>query len=105
MTLVTKMWKDEAGFIVSAELILVATIVVLAMVVGLAEVSFGINEELEDVASAFGTVNQSYCFNGLCGHQGLIGGSCYYDRPDFCDRDRDLGPNWYSQGENHNRNW
>ena len=90
LTLVKTMWNDEAGFIVSAELILVATIAVLAMVVGLSEVSIGINEELEDVASAFGAVNQSYHFQGLCGHKGMIAGSCFYDSRDFCDGDRDI---------------
>lgn len=90
MTLLTKMWDDEAGFVISAELILVATVAVLAMVVGLSEVSIAINEELEDVASAFGAVNQSYAFNGTCGHKGFIAGSSYKDRHDFCDGDRDI---------------
>ena len=34
-----KLANDEAGFIVSAELVLVATIAVLAMVVGLSELA------------------------------------------------------------------
>ena len=58
--LFTQLYKDEAGFIVSAELILVATITVIASVVGLAEVSNSINNELQDVAGAFDSVNQSY---------------------------------------------
>jgi hypothetical protein len=89
-TLLTKMWNDEAGFIISAELVLVATVAVLAMVVGLSEVSIGINEELEDVASAFGAVNQSFTFNGICGHKGAIAGSRYKDARDFCDSDCDI---------------
>ena len=59
-TLAVTLWNDEAGFIVSAELVLIATIAVLAMVVGLSEVANALNQELEDVASAFGSVNQSF---------------------------------------------
>ena len=52
-TLLAQLMADEAGFIVSAELVLVATILVLGMIVGLSEVANGINQELEDVGSAF----------------------------------------------------
>lgn len=82
--------NDEAGFIVSAELILIATICVLALVVGLAEVSFGVNQELEDVGSAFGAVNQSFTFNGVAGAKGAASGSLYVDTRDFCDLDTDV---------------
>lgn len=56
--LLRKLWNDEEGFIVSAELVLISTITVLSMVVGLAEVSNSINNELFDVANAFDAVNQ-----------------------------------------------
>ncbi len=59
-TLFDKLWNDEAGFIVSAELVLIGSICVLTMVVGLAEVSYSVNSELGDVAAAFDAVNQSY---------------------------------------------
>jgi Flp pilus assembly pilin Flp len=85
MSLATQLWNDDAGFIVSAELVLIATIAVLAMVVGLAEVSHAVNQELEDVASAFGAVNQSYAVYGTSGHKGNTGGSGFGDIADFCD--------------------
>ena len=56
--LLLKLWKDEQGFIVSAELVLVSTITVLSMLVGLSELSNSINNELIDVSNAFGAVNQ-----------------------------------------------
>lgn len=56
------LYNDEAGFVVSAELILIATITVIATVVGLAEVSNSINNELQDVAYAFDSVNQTYSY-------------------------------------------
>lgn len=76
---------DESGFILSAELILIGTIAVLAMVVGLSEVALNINNELEDVASAFGAVNQSFRANGMSGHGGSNSGSNFGDQSDFCD--------------------
>jgi len=58
--LLKTLWKDEAGFVLSSELILIATIVVLSVIVGLAAVSHSINSELNDVSNAFGSINQSY---------------------------------------------
>lgn len=83
--LFAKLANDEAGFIVSAELVLVATIAILAMVVGLSEVALNINNELEDVGSAFGNLNQTYQVYGTNGHKGSSAGSSFYDIPDYCD--------------------
>lgn len=82
--------NDEAGFIVSAELVLVSTILVLGMVVGLSEVANGINQELEDVGSAFGRVNQSFHFAGFSGHKGCLDGSYFKDNADYCDSEFDI---------------
>lgn len=82
--------NDEAGFIVSAELVLVATITVLGLVVGLSEVSININNELEDVGSAFTSIQQSYHVQGSCGHKGSMKGSCFTDKADYCDCQYDI---------------
>ncbi len=84
------LWNDEAGFIVSAELVLVATIGVLAMIVGLSEVAFNINQELEDVGSAFGSINQSFSYQGTCGSKGHIAGSSFQDKWDKGDSNWDI---------------
>jgi hypothetical protein len=55
------------------------------MVVGLSEVALNINNELEDVASAFGAMNQSFKANGMNGHGGRNSGSRFGDGNDFCD--------------------
>lgn len=84
---------DDAGFIVSSELVLVATIGVLAMIVGLSEISNNVNQELEDVGSAFGAINQSYQFSLPSGHcKSRMQGSCFHDTADDCDDDCDLQP-------------
>ena len=89
--LCTQLLNDEAGFIVSAELVLVATIAVLAMVVGLTEVAAGVNQELEDVASAFGSMNQSFSakgFSSMC--KSNTAGSSFTDNVDDCDSEQDI---------------
>ena len=92
-------WNDDAGFIVSAELILIATIAVLSLIVGLSEVAYGVNQELEDIGSAFGAMNQSYAYNGVAGHKGSAAGSHYGDSRDHCDGDADVVCNVYPTGE------
>ena len=47
--MLNKLFRDESGVIISAELALVLTIAVLAMVVGLSEVAVAVNTELNDV--------------------------------------------------------
>jgi Flp pilus assembly pilin Flp len=84
------LFNDENGFVVSAELILVATIVVLGLIVGLAEVRQAVSEELEDVASAIGAMNQSYTYSGLKTPKSCLSGSRFFDDRDFCDSQFDI---------------
>ena len=90
LKLINALQNDEAGFIVSAELVLVSTIAVLGLVVGLSEVSLNINNELEDVGSAFSCVQQSFNTQGVCGHKGNTSGSSFTDTADFCDGQDDI---------------
>lgn len=83
MQILSQLLNDEAGFIASAELILIATIVVISMVVGLSEVSYAINAELNDVAGAFGSMNQSYRYSGVNGQPGQSNGSGFQNGGDF----------------------
>jgi len=89
-TIITALINDEAGFIVSAELVLVSTIAVLAMVVGLSEVALNVNNELEDVGSAFGSLNQTYHVKGIKGCQGSTSGTEFRDNIDNCDNTCDV---------------
>lgn len=63
--LALQLYRDDAGFVVSAELVLIATIVVIGLVVGLSEVSHAVNNELNDVGDAYGSVNQSFRYGGM----------------------------------------
>ena len=50
--MLNKLFRDESGVIISAELALVLTIAVLAMVVGLSEVAVAVTQELNDISDA-----------------------------------------------------
>jgi hypothetical protein len=90
MTTFKTLLNDEAGFIVSAELVLISTIAVLGLVVGLSELSININNELEDVGSAFSAMNQGFNVQGTCGHKGWKSGTCFEDGCDFCSGQNDI---------------
>ncbi|MBS0205809.1 MAG: branched-chain amino acid aminotransferase [Planctomycetes bacterium] len=89
-TLFAALIHDESGFIVSAELVLVATIAVLGMIVGLSEIALNVNNELEDVGSAFGSLNQTYCVKGIKGCAGYSSGTEFRDNIDNCDNTCDV---------------
>lgn len=86
-----KFWSDEAGFIVSAELVLIATILVLGMIVGLVSVRDQVVQELGDIAYAIGLINTSYSFSGITGHTSSTAGSAFDDTTDNCDGAGDSG--------------
>ena len=56
---------DEQGVVITSELILISTIVVLAMVVGLTEVSHAVTGELIDVANGYNRLNQGRRYHKL----------------------------------------
>lgn len=95
-----KLVVDESGVIISAELALVLTVAVLAMVVGLSELAVAVNKELNDLSNAFGALSQSYGFtgfvktktagaNGALVNVAYVAGSAWTDAHDDCDNNRD----------------
>lgn|GEM_PF-2567640 len=64
------LWYDESSVILSDELVLVCTILVLGLLVGIVELQCAIGGELSDLGSAFGTVNQSYNHSGFSSSEG-----------------------------------
>ena len=60
-----KLLRDEEGFVVSSELILIATIVSLSMAVGLTEVSHAVTRELIDVGNGFNRLNHRSRYQSL----------------------------------------
>ena len=91
-TLWNRLMTDECGVILSAELILILTIVVLGIVTGLAAVQQAVVYELTDLGLAFSALNQSYstpsyfggrkwCNGGL---KSFAAGSSFFDIYDGC---------------------
>ena len=84
-------WNDEHGFVISAELVLVLTIGVLAMIVGLSEVAVAVNTELNDISNAIGSLNQTYGYTGFTAGtaadkvKSVVAGSRFTDSADDCD--------------------
>ena len=79
------------AFVVSAELVLVGTILVLGMIVGLTELSFGVNQELRRPwQAALVPSNQTYYYTMASGAKGEVVGSTYLDFADECDGQNDI---------------
>ncbi|MBD3672503.1 MAG: hypothetical protein HUJ26_03155 [Planctomycetaceae bacterium] len=83
--ILSRFWRDEAGFVISSELVLVATILVIGMISGLTAVRDGVVQELGDVGQAVGSVDQDYTYWGITGHSAATAGSTYIDEVDYCD--------------------
>lgn len=87
--------NDEKGFIVSAEIVLIFTLVFCAVAVGIAVVRDALVHELGDVAEAIGALDQSYNYraiNAVLGDSGtdfhaLCAGSGFNDKEDPGDCD------------------
>lgn len=67
MNCLRKIWNDDAGVIISAELVLILTIVVIGVIVGLVQIRDAVVIELHDLSRAFSSLNQSYGFSGMRG--------------------------------------
>lgn len=87
---------DENGFIVTAEIVLIFTLVFCAVAVGIAVVRDALVHELGDVAEAIGALNQSYNYSAISAplndggdvpFHATCAGSGFNDREDACDCD------------------
>lgn len=94
----TSFWDDDTGFVISAELVLVASILVIGIIVGLSEIQHAVVSEMNDVADAVGSLNQSYWYSGFskvdgnwscCGQvHAFTRGSYFVDTVDACDNNQ-----------------
>ena len=88
--------RDESGAVISAELVLVLTILVIGVIVGLSEVAVAVNTELNDISNAIGSLDQSFAFTGFKGTSGgvlgkdksAVAGSRFTDAHDDCDKNQ-----------------
>lgn len=83
--LAQRLWQDDAGFVVSTELVLVATLLVIGITVGQSTLRDAVISELADTADAINQINQSYSFTAVTGHSSSVAGTIFVDAEDFCD--------------------
>ena len=79
--LLVKLWNDDAGAVIASELIFVATILVVGLVTSLKALQASVNNELADLASAIGSMNQSYSYGGTRSCMAFTAGSQFIDSP------------------------
>jgi len=80
-----RLWRGDEGFVVSAELVLIATVLVIGLLVGLVTIRDQVVQELADVADAISEVDQSFSFSGVTGHASSTSGTIFNDTHDFCE--------------------
>ncbi len=73
------LWQDDCGMIISAELVLVATLGVLGMVAGLSHVRGAVVEEYKDLGDSLRSINQSYSYSGFSGCKAFTAGSAFLE--------------------------
>jgi len=61
----SQLWKDEAAFVVSTDLVLISAILVLGLIVGLVSLRDQIVMEMADVGYAFALLQQTYYWYGV----------------------------------------
>ena len=83
--MLTKLLHDEAGFVISAELIIVATILVIGLIVGQTTLRDQVVTEIADVADAISALDQSFGISDATGHASSTAGTVFDDNADFCD--------------------
>ena len=85
-TFLIRLWRDESGFVISSELIFIATLLVIGMVTGLVTVRDQVVLELADIADAISELDQSFSFAAVTATVGSVAGSVFIDAADFCEQ-------------------
>ncbi len=71
----SQMWNDDAGYIISTEMLLIFVILVLGLIAGMANLRMAIVNELTESGNAIMALNQSYTISALSGCSGTSGAS------------------------------
>jgi hypothetical protein len=84
VSLFRKLLRDDAGFVVSSELVLVSVVAVIGIIAGASTLRTAVVFELSDVADAIGSLDHSYSFAGATTSCGTVNGSIFVDQSDLC---------------------
>ena len=80
-----KLWADESAVVTTTDLILLSTILVIGTIVGLTTLRDQVVQELGDVATAIGHLNQSYTVAEFTTANFTAAGSSFADMSDDCE--------------------
>lgn len=81
MRIFSDLWNDENGVILSAEAVVLGTVGVVGLTTGLSMVSKSVNGELQDLAFAIRSLDQSYEIPAQKGCGAYTAGSCFKQEP------------------------
>ena len=82
-----RLWADDAGFVVSTELVLASTLLVVGITIGQVTLRDVVITEISDTAEAIGEIDQSYSFTSVTAHSSSVAGSLFVDALDFCEEE------------------
>jgi hypothetical protein len=83
--MVQSLWEDDSGAILTLEIVLIATVVLLGVLTGLAALRDGIITELADLGGSISNLDQSYVIHGAVSHSSATAGTVFNDLNDFGD--------------------
>jgi hypothetical protein len=79
------LWRDEAGFVISTEMTMVASVLVIGLTAGAVTIRDQVVQELADTAMAISSFNQSMSFSAVTGCNASTAGTDFADHNDLCD--------------------
>jgi hypothetical protein len=94
MRMLNRLWQDETASVMSAELVLLTTILVIGLIVAAKSFRDSAVTEWADYAQAIADLDQSYNIPDTVDSSGTttIMGSHFLDARDFCDTDDNDSP-------------
>ena len=81
---VSKLVSKQGGFVLTTELVLLSTVLVIGLVAGMVTMRDALTAEMEDVSEAIGHLDQTYAFNGIVNGENTaaVEGSVFGDATD-----------------------
>lgn len=78
---IRNMWQDDAGAIIAAEYLFIATILVIGILVGMASIRDSINSEFAELSNGLLSLSQGYVLSGQSACCAANDGSQVIDTP------------------------
>ena len=106
--ILSRLWRDESGFLASSETVLLGTILIIGTIAGLTTVRDTVATELGDIGVSLLRMDHSYSYAPVVTDCGTVAGSVYLDRRDFClpglsddDPPQQVGPIFVNPGDGY----